>query len=193
MTTTTCKAPDSGGPGPEAPASSSRSDGKWRSRVAVLLTVLVAAGLVLFLYLRSRPDRPLPEGSTPTPTTLELDLGEGPAGERSSLSVLSPPAGLQDVTLAFKVPVTPGALYEVEVQGPGEESLMRSERGPLLLDDLGGARVSVPTSRFEKSGAHRLVVREFAPDGAVREYRYAFRVHLPDQVNSVRSGSDRSP
>jgi hypothetical protein len=181
MTTTTCKTPDQGSPGPEDSDSSCRSNGRQGPRVVVLVTasVLVAAGLVLFLYLRSRPDHPLPKGSTAAPAALELDLGGGPPGERISIPVLSPPAGLQDVTLAFMVPVNPGALYEVEVQGPGDEPLLSSERGPLLLDDLGGARFSVPSSRFEKSGTYRLVLREFASDGAVREYRYPFRVCLP--------------
>ena len=179
MTTTTCNAPDPGLPGSEGPSSPGPSNGK-RSRVVVLATatVLVAAGLVLFLYLRSRPDHPLPESSTAASAVLELDLG-GPPAERISIPVLSPPAGLQDVMLAFMVPVSPGALYEVEVQGPDDEPLLSSERGPLPLDDLGGARVSVPSSRFEKSGTYRLVLREFASDGAIREYRYSFRVYLP--------------
>jgi len=176
MTTTTCEAPDPRLPGPEGPSSSGPSNGRLRSRVVVILTVLVAAGLVLFVDLRSRPDRPLPKGSTATSAARELDLG-GPTGAR--VPVLSPPAGLQEVTLAFMVPVNPGALYEVEIQGPGDETLTRSERGPLLLDDLGGARVGVPTWRFLKSGIYHLVLREFAPDGAVREYHYPFRVYSP--------------
>jgi len=93
--------------------------------------------------------------------------------------MLTAPAGLREVTLNFVVPVAPGALYEVEVRGPADESLIRYERAPILLDDLGGAQVRVPASRFAATGDYQLVLRQFAPDGGVRDYRYPFRVKLP--------------
>ena len=93
--------------------------------------------------------------------------------------MLTAPAGLREVTLNFVVPVTPGALYEVEVRGPAEEPLIRYECAPILLDDLGGAQVRVPASRFAEAGSYQLVLRQCAPDGGVREYRYPFRVKLP--------------
>ncbi len=154
-----------------------RSDRPSRVVVPLTAAVLVAACVVLFLYLRGRPDHT--EGPREAPAARELDLGGGPSGAGNSVPVLSSPAALQEVTLVFVVPVNPGALYEVEVQGPDEQPLIRYERGPLPLDDQGGARVSIPTSHFEKPGAYRLLVREFSPDGGVREYRYPFRVTLP--------------
>ena len=93
--------------------------------------------------------------------------------------MLTAPAGRREVILDFIVPAAPDALYEVEVRGPAKEPLIRYERAPIVLDDQGGAQVRVPASRFMESGDYELVVRQFAPDSGVRDYRYPFRVKVP--------------
>jgi len=147
--------------------------------VSLATAVLIAAGTAGYLYFRSAGDYPrpgiLPAGSA----VLDLDLGSGSARGVVSIPAPSPSAGLREVGLSFLVPPSPGAVYEVEVRGPDGDVLMRVERGPLNLDDLGGGRVGIPASRFMESGDHRLVLREFAPDGEVRDHRYTFRVNLP--------------
>jgi len=182
MTTTTCLDPDPGVPGRAEPAPSSPPGGERRPPVVVVslaTTVLIAAGAAGYLYFRSRADHPTP-GSLPAGSAvLDLDLGSGSAQGVVTIAAPSPSAGLPEVRLSFLVPPSAGAVYEVEVRGPSEDVLMRVERGPLLLDDLGGARVGVPGSRFTEAGGHRLVLREFASDGGVREYRYPFHVNLP--------------
>jgi hypothetical protein len=182
MTTTTCLDPDPEVPGPAEPAPSSPPNEKRRPPVVVVslaTTVLIAAGTAGYLYFRSRADHPTP-GSLPAGSAvLDLDLGSGSGQGVVTIAAPSPSAGLPEVRFSFLVPPSAGAVYEVEVRGPAEDVLMRVERGPLLLDDLGGARVGVPGSRFTEGGDHRLVLRQFASDGGVREFRYPFRVNLP--------------
>jgi hypothetical protein len=147
--------------------------------VSLATAVLIAAGTVGYLCFRTGADHPRP-GSLPSGSgVLDLDLGSGSARGVVIIPAPSPSAGLQEVRLSFLVPPSPGAIYEVEVRGPADDVLMRVERGPLLLDDLGGGRVGIPASRFTEPGDHRLVLREFASGGGVREYRYPFRVNLP--------------
>jgi hypothetical protein len=147
--------------------------------VSLAAAVLIAAGTAGYLSLRSRADHRRPGGPPAGSAVLDLDLGSGSDRGIVSIPAPSPSAGLREVRLSFLVPPSPGAVYEVEVRGPTEDLLTRVERAPLLLDDLGGGRVSVPVSRFTEAGDHRLVLREFAPDGGAREYRYPFRVNLP--------------
>jgi hypothetical protein len=146
--------------------------------VSLATTVLIAAGTAGYLYFRSRADHPTPGSLSAGSAVLELDLGSGSAQGIVSIPAPSPSAVLPEVGLSFLVPRSAGAVYEVEVRGPTEDVVMRTERGPLLLDDLGGARVGVPGFRFTEAGDHRLVLREFAADGGFREYRYPFRVIL---------------
>lgn len=148
---------------------------RWLLRAALV----VAAGIALYLCLRGPSKRLAPLGLPERPEALELDLGLGRDRGGHTVLVLAAPGGPPEVTLDVVVPVTPGALYEVELRGPADEPLIRYERAPIVLDDEGGARLRVPASRFAEAGEYQVVLRQFAPDGGVREYRYPFRVRPP--------------
>lgn len=157
------------------------NDAPTRRRLvaASLAALVVAAGAALYICLRDPSKHVVPGGLRGGSEVLDLDLGLGRDRGGKTVLVLPASAGLREVTLSFVVPVTPGALYHVEVRGPAEELLIRYERAPIVLDDLGGAQVRVPAFRFAKEGGHQLILRQFAPDGGVREYRYPFRVMRP--------------
>jgi len=155
------------------------NDDPTRRRWLLRAVLVVAAGTALYLCLGSPSKRPVPFGLQERPEALELDLGPGRDRGGHTVLVLAAPAGPPEVALDVMVPVTSGALYEVELRGPADEPLIRYERAPIVLDDEGGARLRVPASRFAETGDYQVVLRQFAPDGGVREYRYPFRVRPP--------------
>ena len=157
-----------------------QSDAVPPSRRRWLLTAsLLAAGAALYLCLRDPSKRLVPGGLLGGPQVLDLDLGLGRDRGGQTVLVLGAPAGQPEVTLHVVVTVSPGALYEVELRGPANEPLIKYQRAPIVLDDLGGAQVRVPASRFAEAGDYQFVLRQFPPDGGVREYRYSFRVLPP--------------
>lgn len=146
---------------------------------SLAVALVVAAGIALYLHQRDPSDHPARGGPQEGGEGLELNLGPGGDRGGQTVLVLTAPAGRREVILDFIVPAAPDALYEVEVRGPAKEPLIRYERAPIVLDDQGGAQVRVPASRFMESGDYELVVRQFAPDSGVRDYRYPFRVKVP--------------
>ena len=174
---------DPGGAPPETPpASPSPARTANRPPVAVASAagaLILAAGVTLFLHLQRRSEHATPGSGAEGPAVLELNLGTGSTRGADTVPMLSLSSGLRAVTLVFQVPANPAALYEVEVRNPAGEPMLRQERGPLVMDDLGTATLTIRVSRFEKRGEHQLVLREFSGDGRVREYRYPFRVTLP--------------
>ena len=145
----------------------------WAAAASVVL--LSALGVIAIL----RRGTEAPSTQVPaTAGTVSLDLGFGPDRSLGSPVELEIPRGTLGVELSFLPPIDGRNDYEVRLLGPEETDIQSWDRGPLSLDRLGRARLSIEAGRFARAGDYHLLVRQFGQAGEVREFTYPFMVAI---------------
>jgi hypothetical protein len=141
---------------------------------AIAASVVLLSLLGLVAYLNQA--REAPPSATPAAETVALDLGSGPIRSTGSPVELRLAVTTRSVELSFLPPINGTNDYEIRTFGPDQAEIRSWDRGPLALDGLGRARVSIEASRFSRAGEHHLLVRHFGPAGELREYSFPFTV-----------------
>jgi hypothetical protein len=107
---------------------------------------------------------------------VSLDLHSGSVRNVKSLPTLALVGQVGEVDLRLGKPVNSRATYEMELRSSQGKVLARDSKAPLKLNSLGRTTYRIQAELLYPPGVFQLVLREFDPSGAVREYPYAFRV-----------------
>jgi hypothetical protein len=142
---------------------------------AIAASIVLLSLLGLVAYLR-RVSEPAPAAAPAASETAVLDLGSGPARNADSRAELRIEGTTHRVDVSFLPPIDGRNDYELRLVGPEHEELQSWGRGPLALDRLGRARVSIEASRFYRAGDYHLLVRLLGSAGEIREHAFPFTV-----------------
>ena len=157
----------------------------WARRLPALfrsgrLRWAVAAGVILGVLLLAywvRPKRAAPEEFLIGPEhVVRLDLNSGSVRNEKSLPTLALVGQVGQVDLRLGNPVNSRSTYEMELRSSQGKVLARSSKAPMKLNSLGRTTYRIEADLLYPPGEFQLVLREFDPSGAVREYPHAFRV-----------------
>ena len=141
---------------------------------AAAASVVLIASLAVVVMLRRAPAPP-PSGLE-AGESMSLDLGSGPTRSADSPAELRISGKTRRVELSFAPPIDGRNDFEVRLTGPDHAEVQSWDRGPLDLDPLGRARLSVEAGRLARDGDYQLLVRHFGESGESREYAFPFLV-----------------
>ena len=143
---------------------------------AIAAAAALLAAVVLLWYAGRHGSEP----RSSEESILALDLGEGAGRGADSTPRLLMGSRVREVRLSFLAPINPEATYEIEVNGPLGEVVMRRERGVISLDSQGRSEYSLPADRLTAQGSYDLILKEFTLQGEIHEYHYPFQIVAPD-------------
>jgi anti-sigma factor RsiW len=148
----------------------------FSARIATGLAAVLMIPAALGIYWASRgfpldrePARP---GFHPA---VILSLGAGPGRGEAALPELSPPPGVESVTVVFSVPLSLDVRYVIELRSPSGEMVASGKSTP-DRDALGQAAYTFPAKALRSPGVHVLVVRDIRGVGGEGTYQFPFRV-----------------
>lgn len=150
---------------------------RWiHAKGALAAAVALLAAVVLLWYAGRHGSEP----RSSEESIVTLDLGGGAGRGADSTPRVPMGSRVREVRLSFLAPINPEATYEIEVNGPLGEVVMRRERGVLSLDSQGRSEYSLPADRLTAQGSYDLILKEFTLQGEIHEYHYPFQVVAPD-------------
>ena len=141
----------------------------WAAAASVILIAALA-----FVVLRQTG--PFPSAGSEAGESVALDLGSGPTRGADSPAALRISGKTRSVELSFVPPIDARNDYEVRLVGPDQVEIQSWERGPLALDQLGRARLTIEAPRLARAGDYQLFVRHLGDAGEISEHVFPFTV-----------------